>query len=124
MPGAQALARAADTEVELPIKKSGLLRASSSSSAVGGPSLPEPPKLWEKLLYGLGASFGFNALVVTNGIVLDYYEDVMGLSTAFLSLTTFLVGILTIFTLIGFGYASDITKSRYGRRKPYIAGER
>ena len=78
------------------------------------------PALMEKLIYGLGASFGFNALVVSNGTLMDYYEKKYGLSTSFLSLADFLAGSLTLYAVVGFGYWSDITTSSYGRRKPFV----
>lgn len=78
------------------------------------------PAMIQKLIYGLGASFGFNALVVSNGTLMDYYEKTYGLSTSFLSLADFLAGSLTLYAVVGFGYWSDITTSSYGRRKPFV----
>lgn len=44
----------------------------------------------------------------------------MGLSSNFLSVTDFIVGVCAVYALLGFGYMSDSTVSRYGRRKPYV----
>ncbi len=73
-----------------------------------------------KLIFGLGASFGFNALVVANGTLMDYYQEKYGLSTSFLSLADFLVGSLTLYAVVGFGYWSDMSTSSWGRRKPFV----
>jgi len=78
------------------------------------------PALLQKIVFGLGASFGFNALVVANGTLMDYYQETLGLSTSFLSLADFLAGSLTLYAVVGFGYISDITTSSWGRRKPFV----
>lgn len=56
------------------------------------------------------------------GTLIDYYEDTYRLDTSFLSLVNFFTGLVTVFATLGFGFLSDdCARTRYGKRKPFIA---
>jgi glycoside/pentoside/hexuronide:cation symporter, GPH family len=119
-------------------------RSGSSSSAgrrrpphPSPPTPPSPPRnpteskphrterqdkvpVWEKALYGLGNP--------PQGIVTNVVESMskpvlvfgMGMSPSFISLAVMIFRIWDSFTDPFMGWISDRTRSRWGRRKPYI----
>src|SRR5881409_3630435 len=81
---------------------------------------PEVP-LHTKLLYGCG-EFTINAKNTTlNHFLLFFYADIVHLSPALVSVAIFLAKISDAFTDPVMGYVSDTTRSRWGRRRPYVA---
>lgn len=77
--------------------------------------------VWTKLKYGVG---DFGMAVVTAMLqfsMLYYYTDVVGVNAA-LAGTAMLVGKITwdLVNDVLFGYLEDKTKSRWGKRRPYL----
>ena len=77
--------------------------------------------VWTKLKYGVG---DFGMAVVTAMLqfsMLYYYTDVVGVNAA-LAGTAMLVGKITwdLINDVLFGYLEDKTKSRWGKRRPYL----
>lgn len=54
------------------------------------------------------------------GTIIDWYEEVYHLQNKLLSLADFMIGIFAVYALILFGFFSDRSKSRFGKRKPFI----
>lgn len=54
------------------------------------------------------------------GTIIDWYEEVYHLQNKLLSLADFMIGIFAVYALILFGFMSDRTKTRFGRRKPFV----
>jgi Na+/melibiose symporter-like transporter len=56
---------------------------------------------------------------VVEGPLIFYYSDELGVSTQYLAIVNFIVGVTTIFASLVIGGISDRSKAKY-RRKPYI----
>ena len=73
----------------------------------------------QRIIYGI-AGYGIgSAAAVVEGPLIFYYSDELGVSTQYLAIVNFIVGVSTIFTSLVIGGISDRSKARY-RRKPYI----
>ena len=57
---------------------------------------------------------------MVEGPLIFYYSDELGVSTKYLAIVNFIVGVTTIFASLLIGGISDRSKARY-RRKPFIA---
>lgn len=79
----------------------------------------KPLSLRQRILRGIVTSTLESAIAVLEGIVLFHYNDKKKVSTEYLSLSNFVVGVLIVFVSIAVGNMSDRSKGRY-RRKTYI----
>ena len=71
------------------------------------------------MIYGVAAYGVGSATAVTEGPLIFYYSDELGVSTQYLAIVNFIVGVTTIFASLLIGGISDRSKAKY-RRKPYI----
>jgi glycoside/pentoside/hexuronide:cation symporter, GPH family len=74
-----------------------------------------------KLLYGCGEFTVSTKNTALNHFLLFFYADIVRLSPALVSVAIFLAKISDAFTDPLMGYVSDTTRSRWGRRRPYVA---
>lgn len=81
---------------------------------------PEVP-LRTKLLYGAGEIATSAKNSTLNSFLLFFYADVVHISPALVSLAIFLGKVWDAVADPVMGYVSDITRSRWGRRRPYVA---
>jgi glycoside/pentoside/hexuronide:cation symporter, GPH family len=81
---------------------------------------PEVP-LRTKLLYGVGEVTISAKNAALNQFLLFFYADVVLLSPALVSAAIFLGKLWDAVTDPVMGYVSDTTRSRWGRRRPYVA---
>jgi GPH family glycoside/pentoside/hexuronide:cation symporter len=83
-------------------------------------SVSYPAKKNSPILYGLG-SFGLeSAYKVFWGFYLFYYVDVLGLAVTLAAMINVLYGIWDALNDPLFGYLSDNTRTRWGRRRPWL----
>ena len=85
------------------------------------PSQPEPKlPLSTKILYALPnaalSAFG----LVSQALLASFYSEVMGVSLFYVSLGSFVAGVLAAYAQIALGYFSDALKTRIGRRRPLL----
>ena len=73
----------------------------------------------QRLIYGVAAYGVGSASAVLEGFVIYHYNDEVGVSTKYLAVVNFIVGVTTIFASLIIGGISDRSKARY-RRKPFI----
>jgi len=81
---------------------------------------PEVP-LKTKLLYASGEVTASAKNTALNQFLLFFYADVVRLSPALVSAAIFLAKLWDAVTDPVMGYVSDTTRSRWGRRRPYVA---
>jgi glycoside/pentoside/hexuronide:cation symporter, GPH family len=74
-----------------------------------------------KVLYGCGEFTISMKNTALNHFLLFFYADIVHLSPWRVSVAIFLAKISDAFTDPLMGYVSDITRSRWGRRRPYVA---
>ena len=84
---------------------------------------PEVP-LRDKLLYGSGEITISAKNTALNQFLLFFYADVVHLSPALVSTAIFVAKLWDAVTDPVMGYLSDTTRSRWGRRRPYVAAAR
>ncbi|MGC9451385.1 MAG: MFS transporter [Oceanipulchritudo sp.] len=77
--------------------------------------------LQEKLAFASGSVLGAGAPSVLLLLLFPVYNIILGVSPALLGWVQAIMRMWDAFTDPFFGYLSDNTKSRWGRRKPYIA---
>jgi len=83
-------------------------------------SVSSPAKKNSPVLYGLG-SFGLeSAYKVFWGFYLFYYVDVLGLAVTLAAIINVLYGIWDALNDPLLGYLSDNTRTRWGRRRPWL----
>lgn len=80
----------------------------------------KPLTTFQRVIYGIAAYGVGSATAVVEGPVIFHYSDELGVSTKYLAIVNFIVGVATIFASLLIGGISDRSKARY-RRKPYIA---
>ncbi len=79
-------------------------------------------KTWEKLAYSFGAlGSGVSAYAVQTYIVF-FYADVLKVPIELIGYSMIAYGIWNAINDPLFGYLSDRTRTRWGRRTPYVAG--
>jgi len=74
-----------------------------------------------KLLYGSGEVTVSAKNTALNQFLLFFYADVVQLSPTLVSLAIFVAKLWDAVTDPAMGYVSDTTRSRWGRRRPYLA---
>lgn len=82
-----------------------------------------PPKqlsTFQRVVYGIANNFCGSVVGLVEGVVMFYYNDKKGVSTGYIGLANFVVGVLAAYTALLVGNASDRAKGKY-RRKPYVA---
>mmetsp|Transcript_11384 Transcript_11384/g.39713 ORF Transcript_11384/g.39713 Transcript_11384/m.39713 type:complete len:729 (-) Transcript_11384:719-2905(-) len=63
----------------------------------------------------------FGAGMVTSALLSKFYVDEMGADLTVMSIATFLAGVVASYGQLIVGYVSDRTRTRLGRRLPYLA---
>ena len=85
------------------------------------PATPPKVPLRKRLLWGIGGmtdTFTFNGI---NGMVEAIYINAMGLNPTSIGLARSLPRLLDLLTDPLIGHLSDNTRSRWGRRRPWMA---
>src|SRR2546425_1187450 len=77
--------------------------------------------LRDKLLYGCGEITSSAKNTSLNQFLLFFYADIVHLSPALVSTAIFAAKLWDAVTDPVMGYISDTTRSRWGRRRPYVA---
>ncbi|HVO22031.1 MAG TPA: MFS transporter [Candidatus Margulisiibacteriota bacterium] len=84
--------------------------------------MPIPEIPWRtKLLYGVGEITLSAKNAALNQFLLFFYADIVLLSPALVSAAIFIAKLWDAVTDPVMGYVSDTTRSRWGRRRPYVA---
>jgi GPH family glycoside/pentoside/hexuronide:cation symporter len=85
-------------------------------------TLPEPQKLTFKFKFAWGiASLGGNLIAGIFGALLPiFYQDYLGLSAKWIGLASLIYGIWNALNDPIFGFISDSTRSKHGRRIPFM----
>lgn len=78
--------------------------------------------LRDKVLYGSGEITPSAKNTSLNQFLLFFYADIVHLSPALVSTAIFVAKLWDALTDPVMGYVSDTTRSRWGRRRPYVAG--
>jgi Na+/melibiose symporter-like transporter len=79
----------------------------------------KPLSLCQRILRGVATTTLESTIAVLEGILIFHYNDKKKVSTEYLSLSSFVVGVLIVFVSIAVGNMSDRSKGKY-RRKTYI----
>src|SRR5262245_23394785 len=77
--------------------------------------------LRDKVLYGAGEIPISAKNTALNQFLLFFYADIVQLSPALVSTAIFVAKLWDAVTDPVMGYLSDTTRSRWGRRRPYVA---
>ena len=81
---------------------------------------PDYIPLKEKLAYGVGALMDGGGVALMSCVMLNYMTDGLGIEMAIASTIMMLAKLWDAITDPLMGFISDNTRSRFGRRKPYM----
>ncbi|MDE0489872.1 MAG: MFS transporter, partial [Gammaproteobacteria bacterium] len=100
---------------------------SGKARAVAGPPQQHPPGYVGKLPLSLKAGWGVGSmgclgmLYIVNVFVLYFLVNHLGVDPALAGLILFITRIYDVFSDPMIGFLSDTTRSRWGRRRPWMA---
>ena len=79
----------------------------------------QPLTICQRILRGVVSTTLESTVAVLEGLVVYYYNDEKKVSTRYLSISSFVVGVFIVFVSIAVGNLSDRSKAKF-RRKPFI----
>ena len=100
--------------------KKNLLSADTSALSVDNVNSEDIVPKKEKIFYGMGAILDGGGVALISCVLFAYFNIVLGISGLITSIIIFAGKLWDAITDPLMGVISDNTKSKYGRRKPYI----
>jgi Na+/melibiose symporter-like transporter len=97
-------------------------RAGRADEVKGVTARPERLPFKTKLAYGVGGTAGSMALYTLNTFALLFYNQVLGVPAHLVGIALSVSLVLDGFCDLAVGSVSDRTRSRWGRRHPYMFG--